>query len=394
MNFIKLLISIIILISVNASNLLAEIKVGIVLGFTGPISSFTPAMAKSSELAFKEASNSGLLLGGKTISASRLDSTCVDSTSAVDAAKNFISQKVVAIIGASCPDIAQIIASNVTIPNKVLMISPSSTSPDLENLINSGFFFRTSPSDTRDVQILADFTKDKNIKSVAITFVDNAYERNLSKVFKNALETHGIKVTINSSHKGGKNDYSSEVAKLASSGGDALAIISYSDRGGKEIVKASLDSGTFNRFIFFDGMVDENLTNIFGEKLNGSFGVLPGSKRKGARIFANMTKKNNIVSGPFIGESYDAAALIILAMQAGNTTNSSSIAKNILEIANSPGTKIYPGELKKGLELINKGRKINYEGATNIEFSIDGKIKGSFLEQVVKDGKFKSQHQR
>ena len=394
MNFIKLLISIIILISVNASNLLAEIKVGIVLGFTGPISSFTPAMAKSSELAFKEASNSGLLLGGKTISASRLDSTCVDSTSAVDAAKNFISQKVVAIIGASCPDIAQIIASNVTIPNKVLMISPSSTSPDLENLINSGFFFRTSPSDTRGVQILADFTKDKNIKSVAITFVDNTYERNLSKVFKNALEAHGIKVTINSSHKGGKNDYSSEVAKLASSGGDALAIISYFDRGGKEIVQASLDSGTFNRFIFFDGMVDENLTNIFGEKLNGSFGVLPGSKRKGARIFANMTKKNNIVSGPFIGESYDAAALIVLAMQAGNTTNSSSIAKNILEIANSPGTKIYPGELKKGLELINKGRKINYEGATNIEFSIDGKIKGSFLEQVVKDGKFKSQHQR
>jgi hypothetical protein len=46
------------------------------------------------------------------------------------------------------------------------------------------------------------------------------------------------------------------------------------------------------------------------------------------------------------------------------------------------------------LELINKGRKINYEGATNIEFSIEGKIKGSFLEQVVKDGKLKSQNQR
>jgi branched-chain amino acid transport system substrate-binding protein len=71
MNFIKLLTSIIILLSINATNLLAEIKVGIILGFTGPISSFTPAMAKSSELAFKEASNSGLLLGGKTISSSR-----------------------------------------------------------------------------------------------------------------------------------------------------------------------------------------------------------------------------------------------------------------------------------------------------------------------------------
>ncbi len=394
MNFIKLLISIIILLFINTTNLLAEIKVGIILGFTGPISSFTPSMAKSSELAFKEASDSGLLLGGKTISASRLDSTCVDSASAVEAARNFISQKVVAIIGASCPNIAKIIASKVTIPSKVLMISPSSTSPDLENLINSGFFFRTTPSDTRGIKILADFTKDKNIKNVAITFVDNAYEKNLSEVFKNALETQGIKVTTNSSHKGGKNDYSSEVAKLASSGGDALAIISYTDRGGKEIVQASLDSGTFNKFIFFDGMVNKNLTDIFGEKINDSFGILPGSKKKGARIFANIIKKNNIILGPFIGESYDAAALIILAMQAGNSSNSGSISKNILEIANSPGTKIYPGELKKGLELINKGKKINYEGVTNIEFSLDGKIKGSFLEQIVKNGKFKSQHQR
>ena len=41
------------------------IKMGIILGFTGPIESLTPAMAASAELAFKEASDSGSLLGGK-----------------------------------------------------------------------------------------------------------------------------------------------------------------------------------------------------------------------------------------------------------------------------------------------------------------------------------------
>ena len=45
-----------------------EIKMGIILGFTGPIESLTPAMAASAELAFKEASDSGSLLGGATIS--------------------------------------------------------------------------------------------------------------------------------------------------------------------------------------------------------------------------------------------------------------------------------------------------------------------------------------
>ncbi|MBD1141082.1 ABC transporter substrate-binding protein [Pelagibacterales bacterium SAG-MED39] len=393
-NLKKILISIIIFTSICVSNVFAEIKVGIILGFTGPISSFTPAMAKSAELAFIEASESDLLLSGKTISSIRIDSTCIDTSSAIKAANNIVSQNVVAVIGASCPNIAQAIATEVTIPNKIIMVSPSSTSPSLKDLVDSGFFFRTSPSDIRSAQILADFTKDKNIKSLAITYVDNSYEENLSKAFKAALEAYNIKVTKNSPHVSGKKDYSSEVAKLATSGGDALAIISYPDRGGKEIIQASLDSGTFNKFIFFDGMIDNSLTDEFSEKLNESFGILSGSKKKGARIFADLINKNGINSGPYIGESYDAAALIVLAMQSGNSTSSESIVKNILDVANSPGTKIYPGELKKGLDLIIKGKKINYEGVTNVEFSKDGKIKGSFLEQVIKNGKFKSQQQR
>ena len=63
-----------------------EIKMGIILGFTGPIESLTPAMAASAELAFKEASDSGSLLGGATISPMRADSTCVDSAAATAAA--------------------------------------------------------------------------------------------------------------------------------------------------------------------------------------------------------------------------------------------------------------------------------------------------------------------
>ena len=46
---------------------LADIKMGIILGFTGPIESLTPDMAGSAEVAFKEASDSGNLLGGEKI---------------------------------------------------------------------------------------------------------------------------------------------------------------------------------------------------------------------------------------------------------------------------------------------------------------------------------------
>ena len=46
---------------------LADIKMGIILGFTGPIESLTTDMAGSAELAFKEASDSGNLLGGEKL---------------------------------------------------------------------------------------------------------------------------------------------------------------------------------------------------------------------------------------------------------------------------------------------------------------------------------------
>jgi branched-chain amino acid transport system substrate-binding protein len=59
-------------------------------------------MAGSAELAFKEASDSGSLLGGKKIEVVRADSTCVDSAAATAAAEGVISQGVAAIMGADC----------------------------------------------------------------------------------------------------------------------------------------------------------------------------------------------------------------------------------------------------------------------------------------------------
>ena len=61
----KLVLAAFLFVATITTNSLADIKMGVILGFTGPIESLTPAMANSAELAFKEASDSGKLLGGK-----------------------------------------------------------------------------------------------------------------------------------------------------------------------------------------------------------------------------------------------------------------------------------------------------------------------------------------
>ena len=371
------------------------IKMGIILGFTGPIESLTPAMAASAELAFKEASDSGSLLGGKSISVERAESTCVDSAAATTAAEGLISGGVVAIMGADCSGVTGAIATNVAVPNGVVMISPSATSPGLTDLKDNGYFFRTAPSDARGGQILADITKDRKIKSVAITYTNNDYGKGLADVYAAAVKNHGIKVTTVAAHEDGKADYAAEVATLASAGGDAVAVIGYLDQGGKGIIQGSLDSGAFDTFILSDGMIGDSLTDAFGKSLNKSFGSLPGSTGKGAGVFTKVAKAAGIdSSGPYTGESYDAAALITLAMQAGGKADRSTIQQNVMSVANAPGKKIYPGELKKALDLLAKGKAINYEGATGVEFTDVGEAFGSFLEKEIKGGKFKTKKQR
>ena len=391
----KLFIAAFMLVSIFGTKVMADIKMGIILGFTGPIESLTPAMAASAELAFKEASDSGSLLGGKTISVIRGDSTCVDSAAATAAAEGIISQGVAAIMGADCSGVTGAIASNVAVPNGVVMISPSATSPGLTTLDDKGFFFRTAPSDARGGQILADITKDRKIKSVAITYTNNDYGKGLADVYAAAVKAHGIKVTTVAAHEDGKADYTAEVSTLASAGGDAIAVIGYLDQGGKGIIQGSLDSGAFDTFILSDGMIGDSLTEAFGKSLNKSFGSLPGSTGKGAGVFTKVAKAGGIdSSGPYTGESYDAAALIVLAMQAGGSADRSSIAKNVMAVANGPGKKIYPGELKKALDLLAKGKAVDYEGATGVNFTDVGEAFGSFLEKEVKGGKFKTKKQR
>ena len=79
LGYLSIILGLGLLLSNNAwAPVRVDIKVGIMLGFTGPIESLTPAMADAAELAFKEASVSKELLDGRTITPIRTDSTCVN----------------------------------------------------------------------------------------------------------------------------------------------------------------------------------------------------------------------------------------------------------------------------------------------------------------------------
>ena len=368
----------------------AQIKMGIILGFTGPIESLTPDMGKSAELAFKEVSDSGQLLGGQKVSVVRGDSTCIDAAAASAAAERLItSDRVAGIMGADCSGVTTAIANNVAVPNGVTMISPSATSPALSTIADNGYFFRTAPSDARQGQVLAEITIERGINNVAVTFINNDYGKGLSDSFINAYKGLGGKVSAVVPHEADKADFSAEVAALNASGASILAVFGYLDQGGNHIIQGSLDSGAFDKFILADGMYgDALLKNIDGD-LSGTFGTVPGTDSKGAASFAGMATSAGIKGGgPYTGESYDAAALLVLAMQSGGSTDRAAIASNVLAVANTPGEKIMPGELDKALQILASGGAVDYVGATNVELVGPGEASGSYKEFEVKGKAF------
>ncbi|MBE2277570.1 MAG: ABC transporter substrate-binding protein [Rhodobacteraceae bacterium] len=379
-----------------AGGALAEdVKLGILIGFTGPIESLTPAMQAAAELAMTEANASGKAANGWTFVPVTADSTCIDAAAATAAGERLVTAEgVKGIIGADCSGVTRAVLTNVAMPNGMVMVSPSATSPALTADPDNGLFFRTAPSDAREGVVAADILLERGAKSIAISYSNSDFGKGESEYIEKYFKEKGGTVTINASHDDGKADYSAEVAALAAAGGDVLVVAGYLDQGGKGIIQAALDSGAFSTFYLPGGMIGDSLPQAIGPALDGSYGDIAASDAEGNVILKDIAAG---LAAPFdstsaySSESYDAAALIILAMQAAGSTDPMVYKDKIMEVANGPadgsGTKIQPGELGKALEMITAGQAIDYEGATGVKLIEPGEAAGRYREILVKDGK-------
>ena len=373
-----------------------DVKLGVLIGFTGPIESLTSHMANAAEAAMAEVNASGK--SAYNFVSVRADSTCVDAAAAQAAAERLVTAEgIKGMIGGDCSGVTRAVLQNVARPNGIVMVSPSATSPALTADEDDGLFFRTAPSDAREGEVMADILMEKGVKSIALTYSNSDYGKGLAEAIASAFTAKGGVVTINAAHDDGKADYSAEVAALASAGGDLLVVAGYLDQGGKGIIQASLDSGAFSQFGLPGGMVGDSLPLAIGPALDGSYGQVAASDSAGAAILLEMGAAAATAfdgSSPYTNESYDAAALIMLAMAASGSTDGKVYKDKLLEIANGPadgsGVVIQPGELGKALELIAAGTAINYEGASGVTLIGPGESAGRYKQFEIKAGAYET----
>ncbi|MCV3270840.1 ABC transporter substrate-binding protein [Roseobacter sinensis] len=363
-----------------------EVKLGILIGFTGPIESLAGPMAAGAELAMQEATDSGKLLDAATVTPMRADTGCIDNGLSTSNGERLLADGVHGIIGGDCSGVTGAILQNVAIPNGMVMISPSATSPGLSTVEDNDLFFRTAPSDAREGEVMAEVLQERGVQSIALTYTNNDYGKGLADAIESNFKKIGGEVTIVAAHEDGKADYSAEMGALASAGGDILVVAGYLDQGGLGIINAALDSGAFDTFGLPGGMIGDSLPANVGPALDGSYGQIAGSGGEGIDKLTALAGDAFDATSPYTPESYDAAALFMLAMQAADSTDPADYGPKILEVANAPGEKIYPGELGKAFDILREGGDIDYVGASAVELIGPGESAGTYRLIEVKDG--------
>ena len=117
------------------------------------------------------------------------------------------------------------------------------------------------------------------------------------------------------------------------------------------------------------------------------------SDSQGAATLIEMGKAANPAydaSSPYTMESYDAAALLMLAMQAAGSSDPKVYKDKVLDVANAPGDKFYPGEIGKALQAIKDGKDIDWDGASAVELIGPGESGGRYREFTVKGGVYET----
>lgn len=346
----------------------AEIRVGTLFCYTGPLKEFGPNIRNGAVLAAKQLGEAGFKINLIH------EDTETSPIAAINAAKKLVEiNRVVAIVGPMTSPGTVAVAESVTCPRGVPIISPSATSPLISVLPadkGKDVVFRTCPSDALQGVVSGMFAS-RRYKTASIIYVNNPYGQGLAETFTRSFEKRRGKVLATLPHdEKPAESYTAELRKALKDNPDVLCAFSWAGNA-KIFLKEAVEFFKYKSFLFCDGTRSEDIVKAVGAKiLEGQFGTVPASAvGESNLIFATDYKGQfgKLPPLPFITNAYDAVAVIGLAAYSAEVNGLPITSKNIRDqlrkVACPPGQIIKSGAFKKAFDLLKGGKDINYEGA-------------------------------
>jgi len=373
-----------------------SLKLGALLPATGDLSSIGQNMPVAVKLAVDTINECGGVNGQPVSVVIEDDQT--DPTAGVSAMTKLAeADRVAGVVGSFASSVSSA-AVPIAVKNRVMMISPGSTSPvftqQAQNGDFQGFWARTAPPDTYQAQALAALATKEGFEKISTVVINNDYGVGFEKVFVEFVEKNGGSII----NRDNPVRYDPKAATLDSEAGqafanspNAVAAVLYADTG-SVLVQAAYKQGLTNgvTWLLTDGVYSDDFVKKVGKGedgnslLAGALGTVPGADGEALADFTAKWKdatKKEVTA--FVPHTYDATVLLMLAAEAAKTNTGAGIQSKIREVAAGPGEPVT--DACEAIAMVREGKAINYQGASgNVDIDENGDVIGSYDVWTVK----------
>jgi neutral amino acid transport system substrate-binding protein len=379
------------------------LKIGSLLPTTGDLASIGQQMAGAVPLLVDTVNACGGV-NGAPVTLVAVDDQTDPKAGAAGMSKLATLDKVSGVVGSFASSVSTA-AVSIAAQNKVVLISPGSTSPVFTEKAKKGdykgFWARTAPPDIYQALALAQLANKKGFKRVSTVVINNDYGVGFEKAFVQAFEKLGGTVVNKNNpvrYDPKATTFETEAAAAFAGKPNAVLVVAYEETASlllKSAYQQGLTQGV--QIMLTDGEKSDTFAEKVGKTSDGKYivagaiGTVPGSNGKGLAAFSKLWQsKKGAPPAPYTPHAWDAAALLALSAQAAKQNTGVGIASKIREVANGPGTEV--SDVCEGLKLLKEGKKINYQGASgNVDIDQNGDVVGVYdVWTIAEDGKTKT----
>ena len=349
-----------------------DLVIGNVVPQTGGLAPFAPAGEKAIGLAVDQINAAIEEVGADHTIESLTEDDQTDPQAAVQAGRALVSQDATCFNGAWASGSTIPLTESVSTREEILTISPASTSPDLTDLEDDDFLFRTAPADTFQGALLADVIEDgiggADGLTINIGARNDAYGTGLSEELTKAWEGKGGTVGETVIYDIKQPSYNSEAGQITSGNPDAIMMIDFPDPFDK-VGPALVRTGDWDPKKAFgpDGLAFPNLAELIGsDVVEGMRATAPGVllDGPGAEFDALFNEAGGVTRGPFDGQNFDNVMLCYLAAVAAGSTEGADMQAVLRDVTNAPGDQYTWQELPEAIEALQNGDDIDFQGVT------------------------------
>ncbi|GAB3721611.1 ABC transporter substrate-binding protein [Nocardiopsis nanhaiensis] len=348
-----------------------EFSFGILYPQTGALAFLGPPQITAAEYAISEINEAGGILGTDVPDITEGDEAG-DAAQANEAANNLVAEDVNAVIGAAASAMTQATYDTITAAETV-QCSGSNTAPDLSEIDDNGYFFRTAPSDLLSGPVMARQMVDDGHVSVGIVARADDYGDGYLGAVEEELEALGAEVVTTETYDPDATNFDSTVNAISSEDPDAVALISFEE--GAQVMAELLESGIDGDQLYItDGLNDPDLGETVNEDdpdvITGTTGVAPGADNPefndGLRAF-----NEDLDVFQFAPQVFDCVTAIALAAESAGSVQPNEYVEHLPEISRPEGTECFTFEECR--DLLNEDEDIDFQGTSgDIDFDDNG----------------------